>query len=191
MNRSPCTAIDHNVPEEVWLGRRPGYQHMKRFGSLAFVYQDQGKLKPRALKGVFLDYPQGTKGYKIWLLDTEKCVISRNVVFQEQKVFKQVSGQVQKSQEAELDEQSVIQHSLPEIVHNKSEEEDSAEKGGASTFGTTHEEDVSVSEVEDTAAEDVVDFANYQLAKDCKRREPVPPAWLADYSNIVCALIAA
>lgn len=69
---------------------------MKCFGSLAFVYQDQGKLKPRALKGVFLGYPQGTKGYKIWLLDIEKCVISRNVVFQEQKVFKKVSGQVQK-----------------------------------------------------------------------------------------------
>lgn len=71
VNRSPCAAIDHNVPEEVWLGRKPGYQHMKRFGSLAFVHQDQGKLKPRALKGVFLGYPQGTKGYKIWLLDTE------------------------------------------------------------------------------------------------------------------------
>ena len=164
---------------------------MKCFGSLAFVYQDQGKLKPRALKGVFLGYPQGTKGYKIWLLDIEKCVISRNVVFQEQKVFKKVSGQVQKFQEAEPDEHSVIQHSLPEVVQNKPIEQGSVEKGGASTSGTTREEDVSASEVVDTAAEDVVDLVNYQLAKDHRRREPVPPAWLADYSNIVCALIAA
>lgn len=50
---------------------------------------------------------------------------------------------------------------------------------------------MSASEVVDTAAEDVVDLVNYQLAKDHRRREPVPPAWLADYSNIACALIAA
>ena len=49
---------------------------------------DQGKLKPRSVKGVFLSYPVGVKGYKVWLLEEEKCVISRNVIFTEDKVFK-------------------------------------------------------------------------------------------------------
>lgn len=57
------------------------------------MHHDQGKLKPRALKRVFLGYLQGTKGYKVWLLDLEKCVIMRDVVFQEKKVFKDLKSE--------------------------------------------------------------------------------------------------
>lgn len=101
INRSPASAIDHNVPEELWLNKKPEYKHLKRFGSISYVHHDQGKLKPRALKGVFLGYPAGTKGYKIWLLDEEKCVISRNVVFQEDTVYKDLKG---KMNEAVIDD---------------------------------------------------------------------------------------
>jgi len=62
IKRSPSTAIDHNVPEELWLNRKPGYKHLRKFGSVAYANLDQGKLKPRTLKGVFLGYPEGTKG---------------------------------------------------------------------------------------------------------------------------------
>lgn len=101
INRSPSSAIDHNVPEELWLNRKPGYKHLRRFGSVAYVHQDQGKLKPRALKGIFLGYPTGTKGYKIWLLEEEKCVISRNVIFQEEVVYKDIK---EKSDETEKEQ---------------------------------------------------------------------------------------
>lgn len=76
INRSPASAVDHNIPEQLWLGRMPGYKHLRRFGSVAYIHHDQGKLKPRALKGVFIGYPTGTKGFKIWLLTEEKCVIT-------------------------------------------------------------------------------------------------------------------
>lgn len=69
INRSPASAIDHNIPEELWLNRKPGYKHLRRFGAVAYVHLDQGKLKPRALKGIFIGYPTGTKGYKVWLVD--------------------------------------------------------------------------------------------------------------------------
>lgn len=91
INRSPASAIDHNIPEELWLKRKPCYKHLRKFGSVAYVHQDQGKLKPRALKGIFIGYPTGTKGYKVWLLDEEKCVISRNVMFHEDVVFKDLN----------------------------------------------------------------------------------------------------
>lgn len=32
INRSPSSAVGFKVPEEVWLGRKPGYKHMKKFG---------------------------------------------------------------------------------------------------------------------------------------------------------------
>ena len=35
-----------------------------------------------------MGYPAGVKGYKIWLVDEHKCVVSRNVLFQENAVYK-------------------------------------------------------------------------------------------------------
>ena len=31
-NMSPSSAIDGNIPEELWLGKKPGYLHLRRFG---------------------------------------------------------------------------------------------------------------------------------------------------------------
>lgn len=61
INRTPAYVVDHNVPEELWLNMKHGYKHLRRFGSIAYVHQDQRKLKPMALKEIFFEYPQGTK----------------------------------------------------------------------------------------------------------------------------------
>lgn len=57
------------------------------FGLVAYVHKDQGKLNPRSVKGVILSYPIGVQWYKVWLLEEKKCVISRNVIFAEDKVY--------------------------------------------------------------------------------------------------------
>lgn len=88
INITPSTANDGNVPEQLWLNKEPGYSHLRRFGSVVYIHVDQGKLKPRALKGIFIGYPQGVKGYKVWLLEDRKCVISRNSVFTEDRLYK-------------------------------------------------------------------------------------------------------
>lgn len=66
INRTPSIHVSLKVLEEVWPGRIPEYDHIRRFGCLVYYHVDQGKLKPRAKKGVFLGYPQGVKGYRIW-----------------------------------------------------------------------------------------------------------------------------
>lgn len=90
INRSPSSAIDFGIPEEVWSSVMPSLTGSKKFGCLAYVHSDGGNLNPRANKGVFTGYPEGVKGFKAWLLEDQKCVISRNVVFREYKVFKDI-----------------------------------------------------------------------------------------------------
>ena len=44
-------------------------------------YQRRTKLQPKSQKCVFLGYPDDTKGFKLFNLETNKFIRSRNVVF--------------------------------------------------------------------------------------------------------------
>ena len=60
------------------------------FGCPTYAHIKQGKLEPRALKGVFLGYQEGVKGYKLWCTDLKplKAIIRRDIVFNEAEMFK-------------------------------------------------------------------------------------------------------
>ena len=81
INRSPSYAIDKKTPIEVWSGSPANYSDLRVFGCTAYAHVDNGKLEPRAIKCIFLGYPSGVKGYKLWCPETKKVVISKNVVF--------------------------------------------------------------------------------------------------------------
>ncbi|CAA7045319.1 unnamed protein product [Microthlaspi erraticum] len=173
INRSPCSAIDHNVPEELWLNRKPGYKHLRRFGSVAY----------------------GTKGYKVWLLEEEKCVISRNVIFHEEQVFKDLGNETEKVTEGNLETGQSSETREIEIVAETSSEEQQGRQqvtenlvpGGATENGSNETEE----EEEEQYDEDVVDLAGYQLAKDRKMRTTAPPARFNDYNMVAFALLVA
>ncbi|KAH9650187.1 hypothetical protein KPL70_026271 [Citrus sinensis] len=86
VNLSPSSALDFKTPYEKWCGKPANYSKLKVFGCTAYAHANQGKLAPRALKGMFIGYPEGVKGYKIWCTDLSppKCIVSRDVVFNEQ-----------------------------------------------------------------------------------------------------------
>ncbi|GJY50218.1 retrovirus-related pol polyprotein from transposon TNT 1-94 [Tanacetum coccineum] len=54
------------------------------------TYGFMGKLKHRAIKSIFLGYPDGVKGYKLWRLDDvkPKIIIIKDVVFNESLMYK-------------------------------------------------------------------------------------------------------
>ena len=85
VNRSPSSGIDFKTPVEMWSGRTANYSDLKIFGCPAFAHVKQGKLEPRALKCVFLGYPEGVKGYRLCCTDLKppRCIVNRDVVFNE------------------------------------------------------------------------------------------------------------
>ncbi|MCI30598.1 retrovirus-related pol polyprotein from transposon tnt 1-94, partial [Trifolium medium] len=83
INICPSTGIDLKTPMEVWSGRPADYSNLKVFRSLAFAHIRQDKLDARAEKCVFLGYPEGVKGYRLWKMEPggSKFIISRDVTF--------------------------------------------------------------------------------------------------------------
>ena len=90
VNLSPSAAIDFKTPLEIWFGKPGNYIDLKAFGYDAYAHVKQGKLSPRALRGKFIRYPDGVKGYKLWCTDLSppRCIISRDVIFNEETVLR-------------------------------------------------------------------------------------------------------
>ncbi|CAA7028144.1 unnamed protein product [Microthlaspi erraticum] len=85
MNRT----IMDKVRKERWSGQKPDLTHLRRFGCTAYVHTIQEVLE---LKGTFLGYPFGVKGYRVWIPEDGKCTTSRNVVFKEDEVYKDLNS---------------------------------------------------------------------------------------------------
>ncbi|KAL5715795.1 hypothetical protein ACHQM5_017567 [Ranunculus cassubicifolius] len=83
INRSPHSALDYKTPMEVWSGSPVDYSELKVFGCPAYYHVKEDKLGVRAKKAIFLGYPVGVKGYRLWCTDLKKFVVSRDVTFNE------------------------------------------------------------------------------------------------------------
>lgn len=153
INRSPSSALEFKIPEEMWTSSTLDLSNLKRFGCLAYIYSTEGKLLPRAKKGVFTGYPDVVKGYKVWLLEELKVVISRNVVFREEQVYKEIDNVKDKEKvEVESSRSSSVVVDL-KLLKEKDQEEMSTEE-------------TSQSEFEEVAADGSDDLGDYQLARD-------------------------
>ncbi|KAH9704469.1 hypothetical protein KPL70_011474 [Citrus sinensis] len=149
INRSPSSALGFKTPQEFWSGKPPNLSNLRIFGCLAYAHLKQGKLEPRAVKGYFLGYPEGIKGYKIWTLNGKpsRILISRDVTFNEEHML-----------------QSKVE---TEIEATEIEEEDSVgQKVEHSDSGKTSEQPSDHSKERKNPSE----LKIYQLARDRERR---------------------
>ena len=72
----PISLLKEDVKNEILA--------MRVFGSLCYVRkQNPTKMENRSQNGIFVGYPEGTKGYRVWMPETRKVIVSRDVVFDE------------------------------------------------------------------------------------------------------------
>lgn len=109
VNRSPSTAIELKTPEEVWSGSPADYSGLRVFGCPAYAHVNEGKLKPRAKKCIFLGYGQGVKGYRLWCPDpiSSKFIISRDVTFDESSMLRSTTNSREKEESDRMGDHGV------------------------------------------------------------------------------------
>ena len=95
LNRSPTFAVQNMTPEEAWSGRKPSVDHLRIFGCIAFAHipdEKRKKLDDKSEKCVFLGVSEVSKAYKLFNPFTKKIIISRDVVFDEEKTWNWVNN---------------------------------------------------------------------------------------------------
>ena len=75
------------IPYEVVFGVKSSYEHIKIFGNLCFALHRpklEDMFASRGWKCVFVGYPYGKKGWKLYDLETHEIFMSRDVIFYEE-----------------------------------------------------------------------------------------------------------
>ncbi|KAL1569220.1 Retrovirus-related Pol polyprotein from transposon TNT 1-94 [Salvia divinorum] len=103
INRGPHTGIDCKTPYEVWSQIPADYSLLRIFGCTVYYHVSEGKLDPRAKKGVFVGYGDGVKGYRIWSPSENRVILSRNVVFDENSMLNSVVKSISAEDSSSVD----------------------------------------------------------------------------------------
>ena len=101
-NRSPTSSLNGLTPYECWFKEKPDVSNLRVFGCVCYVHipdNTRRKLDPKSYKAVFTGYPEGTKGYKVYNLESGQFRRSRNVLFHENKFHDFNNAEVQNDNE--------------------------------------------------------------------------------------------
>ncbi|GFT06410.1 retrovirus-related Pol polyprotein from transposon TNT 1-94 [Trichonephila clavipes] len=104
LNRTGPTSVKDKSPYELWFSKEViSIDHLRVFGTECFVHANQqkkgGNGTKKSFKGVFVGYSGEKHGYRIWIRDQNKVILSRDVIFQNEKssCVPDVSSDIQNS----------------------------------------------------------------------------------------------
>ncbi|KAL2242583.1 UNVERIFIED_CONTAM: Retrovirus-related Pol polyprotein from transposon TNT 1-94 [Sesamum indicum] len=165
INMSPSVPLSGKTPDFMWNGKLPDISCLRVFGCSAFVHQNVDKLEPRSLKCIFIGYPEGVKGYRLWVRSQPgfKVLISRDVTFNENEM-------------PCLEKTKPIEN---EITFNKVDLEDNQEGEGLDNNNQEQNAE-NLENIGDTNPL-INPLDNYQLARDRDRRQTRIPSKLRDF----------
>ena len=126
-NRSPTSSLKGVTPFERFFTVKPNVEHLRVFGCTAYVLipdEKRRKLDPKSMKGVFVGYPEGSKGYKIFIPETRRMIRSRDVKFVESSLQE---GLVSTEAPTELYVKSDVANDVDSVTFEEREGDESAE----------------------------------------------------------------
>jgi hypothetical protein len=74
------------TPHEIWTGTKPSVKNMKVFGCDCYSHihkEERGKMDHKSDKGIFIGYDEQRYGYKVYLVEQDKVITNRDVIFHE------------------------------------------------------------------------------------------------------------
>jgi transposase InsO family protein len=86
INRTPSHVLHGKSPYDVLFGKSPNYSLIRTFGSLCYAHyrpRVRDKFGPRSRKCIFVGYPFGQKGWRLYDLERKVYFVSRDVIFLE------------------------------------------------------------------------------------------------------------
>jgi len=78
------------TPQEAWSGHKPSVTHLRVFGCVAYAKIPDArrtKLDDKSEKCIFVGYSERKMGYKLYNPITKKVIMSRDVIFEEDKTW--------------------------------------------------------------------------------------------------------
>jgi hypothetical protein len=90
MNRSPTLSVKNVTPEEAWSGVKPSVHHFRVFGCVAYAHIPDNlrkKLDNKTTVCILLGLSEESKAYKLFDPIQKRIIISRDVVFEENKAW--------------------------------------------------------------------------------------------------------
>lgn len=88
LNKCPTFAVKNITPEEAWSGKKPSVDHFRVFGCIAHVHVpkvQRTKLDNRSCICIFLGVSEESKGYRLYNHVSKKVMVSKDVIFEEDK----------------------------------------------------------------------------------------------------------
>ena len=101
-NRTTHRALRKKTPEEVFTGKKSEVGHLRIFGSMTYCHvpsKKRGKLDQTVERVYLVGYNETSKAYRIYIPDSRKVVIRRDVKFMEDRAF-------QKSRDMPVEDQT-------------------------------------------------------------------------------------
>ncbi|CAL8103863.1 unnamed protein product [Prunus armeniaca] len=90
LNKSLTFVVRDLTPKEAWSSRKPAVYYFKIFGCIAYARipdEKRNKLDDKGERCVFLGISEVSKAYKLFNPLSKKIIISRDVVFDEEKTW--------------------------------------------------------------------------------------------------------